>query len=214
MFILHRQSYTPISIKVALGIIVLWSLKAIVWWSLRQSLIALYSALQWPNPKATFIEIGVCSTRLSSLESPDIEAIWLRIPVNSSVFIVGTVYRPPSDSLFFDRFQVILEKLWIKRRNVVIIGPLNYDSPRLTDGSLSSTSGQKLHDFLSQFDYMVINDKPTRVTSNTSTLIGLVISNKRNLIYKKTRQQSSLESRITCLCMHPSKERSSGPLLT
>ena len=118
MFILHRQSYTPISVKVALGIIVLWSLKAIVWWSLRQSLIALYSALQWPNPKATFIEIGVCSTRLSSLESPDIEAIWLRIPVNSSVFIVGTVYRPPSRKL---------EKLWIKRRNVVIIGALNYD---------------------------------------------------------------------------------------
>ena len=49
--------YKPISIKVALGI-VLWSLKAIVWWSLKQS-IALYSVFQWPNPKATFIEIGV-----------------------------------------------------------------------------------------------------------------------------------------------------------
>ena len=49
-------SNTPISIKVALGI-VLWSLKAIVWWSLKQS-IALYSAFQWLNPKATFIEIG------------------------------------------------------------------------------------------------------------------------------------------------------------
>ena len=49
--------YTPISIKVALGIL-LWPLKAIVWWSLKQS-IALYSAFQWPNLKATFIEIGV-----------------------------------------------------------------------------------------------------------------------------------------------------------
>ena len=53
----NKSVYTPISIKVALGI-VLWSLKAIVWWSLEQS-IALYSAFQWPNPIATFIEIGV-----------------------------------------------------------------------------------------------------------------------------------------------------------
>ena len=34
----------PISIKVALGI-VLWSLKAIVWWSLKQSIV-LYSVFQ------------------------------------------------------------------------------------------------------------------------------------------------------------------------
>ena len=48
---------TPFSTKVALGI-VLWSLKAIVWWSLKPS-IALYSAFQGLNLKATFIEIGV-----------------------------------------------------------------------------------------------------------------------------------------------------------
>ena len=62
----------------------------------------------------------ICSTRPSSLKLLDIEAMWLRILVNSSVFIVWTVYRPPSDSLFVDRFQVIFRKLWIKRRNVVI----------------------------------------------------------------------------------------------
>ena len=50
--------YTLISKKVALGI-VLWSLKAIVWWLLKQS-IALYSVFQRPHPKATFIEIAVC----------------------------------------------------------------------------------------------------------------------------------------------------------
>ena len=52
-----KSIYTPISIKVALGI-VLWSLKAIVWWS-RNQRIALYCVFQWPNPKATLIEIGV-----------------------------------------------------------------------------------------------------------------------------------------------------------
>ena len=36
----------------------LWSLKVIAWWSLKQR-IALYCVFQWPNPKATSIEIGV-----------------------------------------------------------------------------------------------------------------------------------------------------------
>ena len=36
-FICTVQCYTPISIKVALGIM-LWSLKAIVWWSLKKAL--------------------------------------------------------------------------------------------------------------------------------------------------------------------------------
>ena len=132
-----------------------------------------------------YIANHICSTRLSSLESKDTEAIWLKILVNSSGFIVGTVYRPPTDSLLFDRFQVILEKLWIKHRNVVIIGDLNCDCTCLTDGSISSTSGQKLQDLLSHFDYTVINDKPTRVTrvtSDTSSLIDLVIISKRKVI--------------------------------
>ena len=134
-----------------------------------------------------YIASHICSTRPSSQESSDIEAIWLKIMVNSSAFIIGTVYRPPSsDSLFFERFQDLLEKLWIKRRNVVIVGDFNCDSARSTDRSITSISGQKLQNLLLQFDYMVINDKPTRVTKDTSTLIDLVISSNRNLI-KNTR---------------------------
>ncbi|XP_022810271.1 uncharacterized protein LOC111347272, partial [Stylophora pistillata] len=91
-------------------------------------------------------------------------------------------YKEPEDI----EEKVILEKLWIKRRNEVITGDLNCDSTCLTDGSISSTSGQKLQDLLSHFNYTVINDKPTRVTSGTSTLIDQVISSNRNLI-KNTR---------------------------
>ena len=49
------SQYTAISIKVALGI-VLWSLKAIVWWSLKQS-IALYFAFHYDQiPKQPFLK--------------------------------------------------------------------------------------------------------------------------------------------------------------
>ena len=55
-----------------------------------------------------YIANHICSTRLHSLEAPDIEGIWLKILVNSTAFIVGTIYRPPSDSVFFDRFYELL----------------------------------------------------------------------------------------------------------
>ena len=108
-----------------------------------------------------YIACYIFSTRLGALESSDIEAILLKIMVNLSVFIIGTVPRLHSDSLFFKRFRDLLEKLWINRRNVVIVGDLNCDSARSIDGSITSISGQKLQNLLLQFDYMVIKDKPT-----------------------------------------------------
>ena len=134
-----------------------------------------------------YIANHICSTRLTSLESPDIEGIWLKIHINSSSLVVGTIYRPPSDSMFFDRFHIMLEKTWLKHRNVVIVGDLNCDFTRSMQSLITSTSGRKqLQSILSQFNYMVVNDQPTRVTSDTSTLIDLVITSSRNLI-KSTR---------------------------
>ena len=48
-----KRVYTPISIKVALGI-VLWSLKAIVWWSLEQSIALYHLSLSWTAHAAAF----------------------------------------------------------------------------------------------------------------------------------------------------------------
>ena len=84
-------------------------------------------------------------------------------------------------------------------------------SGRLTDGSISSTSGQKLQDLLSQFDYMVINDKPTRVTSDTSTLIDLVICSKRNLIKNTRTIELGISQRVLFAgCRSEFEERANG----
>jgi hypothetical protein len=39
----------------------------------------------------------------------EIEGIWLKITVNSRSIILGTVYRPPSDSSFFNNFYMVLK---------------------------------------------------------------------------------------------------------
>ena len=65
---------------------------------------------------------------------------------------------------------------------MVIVGDLNCDSAHSTDSSITSISGQKLQNLLLRFDYMVVIDKPTRVTKDMSNFIDLVISSNRNLI--------------------------------
>ena len=42
--------------------------------------------------------------------------------------------------------------------------------------------GKRLHNILQHFDYSVVNDQPTRITSETSTLIDLVIASMPNTI--------------------------------
>jgi len=39
----------------------------------------------------------------------------------SQQLLLGTFYRPPTDNQFFDKFHAILEDLWLKRSNIMII---------------------------------------------------------------------------------------------
>ena len=42
----------------------------------------------------------ICFYRLKSLESSDMEGIWLKIMPNLTTLALGSVYRPPSDFAF------------------------------------------------------------------------------------------------------------------
>ena len=70
--------------------------------------------------------------------------------------VVGTIYIPPSDSMFVDWCHIMLEKASLKHRNLVIVGDLNGDFTRSMKSLITSTSGRKLQSILSQFNYMVV----------------------------------------------------------
>ena len=129
-----------------------------------------------------YINNHICSSRLKSLEVLEIEGIWLKISINSTVFIVGTIYRPPDDNEFFGHFRQMLERVWMKHRNVMIVGDFNCDFSRREGDIILSTCGKRLHNLLIQFEYSVANNQSTRVTKDTSTLIDLVITSKAELI--------------------------------
>ncbi len=133
-----------------------------------------------------YVSNQICCSRLKSLEIREIEGIWLKLTVNSTSTVLGTVYRPPSDCNFFNSFYTVLEKVWTKFRNVLIVGDLNADITRSKDGEIVSIQGKKLLRTLQHFNYSVMNDQPTRVTATSSTLIDHIISSKPEMI-KETK---------------------------
>lgn len=133
-----------------------------------------------------YISDNICSSRLKSLETEDIEGIWLKISTRKTSFILGNIYRPPSDLNFFSHFEKVLEKVWMKDNNIMIVGDLNCDFTRAEEGVIHSRYGKKLQDILRQFDLKVLNSEPTRVIGSSSTLIDLIISS-RDFKIKETR---------------------------
>ena len=123
----------------------------------------------------------ICCLRLKSLETRDIEGIWLILTDNSTSTVLGTVYRPPSNSNFFNNFYTVLEKVWTKYRNVVLVGDLNADITRSVNGEIVSTHGKKLLRTLELFNYSVMNYQLTRVAATSSTLIDHIISSKSEM---------------------------------
>ena len=46
---------------------------------------------------------------------------------HSQRLLIGAVCRHPKDVKFFDKFRNPLEKIWMKRKHLVMLGDLNSD---------------------------------------------------------------------------------------
>ena len=155
-----------------------------------------------------YIANHICSTRMKSLEFPTIEGVWLRVNISSTQFIIGTTYKPPSSVHFFNNFHKTLEKVWLRFTNVLIVGDFNCDYAQRVGNIVPSTFGGKLQSSLLQFNYSVINDQPTRVTGDSSTLIDLVITSKCGLVKNtKTLELGISDHMLVHACMRTKVRR-------
>ena len=123
-----------------------------------------------------YISDNINSSRIKYLETKEIEGIWLKFNTRKSSFILGNIYRPPSDMNFFPQFDRVLEKACAKFNRILIVGNLNSDFIRDGIGVIHSRCGKKLQDILRQYDLKVQNSEPTRIMGQSSTLIDLIIS--------------------------------------
>ena len=117
------------------------------------------------------------------LDVNQVEALWIKVNTGRTMILMGVVYRPPNDNEFFTNFCAATGKKMAqiskhyRTRGLQSNCDLNYTST----GS-SSHLGNKLLNLLNQYALNVHNNTPTRITSNSATLIDLIISNKSSLV--------------------------------
>ena len=117
-----------------------------------------------------------------------IEAVWAEIILKSQKILVACIYRPPKQKDFLKHFVPILEK-FSKRSNIVLLGDLNIDLSK-DDAYLSAI----LHRTLARYALQNVMKDFTRITSNSKTLIDLVITTIND---KKILKSGSYDSAIS-----------------
>ena len=109
--------------------------------------------------------------------SDDIEAIWAELILNSQRLLIGCLYRPPDDSSFFNKFDEILGKVQMMRKNLVIVGDFNADVSNANSTATPNPMGKKLLATLYSHRCKNVINNTTRVTQSTKSTIDLVIVN-------------------------------------
>ena len=113
------------------------------------------------------------------------EGISLQVKAGSRDTMIGIIYRPPNDnSEFFTAFPKLLENIWIKFSNIVLLGDFNTNLLQSERGD-TSYEGNKMKGILEQFNLKNVIEKPTRITTHSKTLIDLIVMNRKDLVKQK-----------------------------
>ena len=110
---------------------------------------------------------------------------WLCFSLCFSYFLVGTTYRPPNqNSEFFTAFPKLIENIWIKFSNIILLGDF-YTNLLQDERGNTSYEGNKMKGILQQFNMKNVVKGPTRITNHSKTLIDLIITNRKDLVKQK-----------------------------
>ena len=130
----------------------------------------------------------------------ELEAVCLNITIRSQSTLIGCLYRPSKSTTFFNFLHALLNRIWIKRKNVILLGDFNSnlisDSHSAQD---SSQAGKRLKSILGSFGYSNLTESPTRVTANSKSLIDLIIVSPNHRTSNIVAGSLDLGSLITIL---------------
>lgn len=98
------------------------------------------------------------------------------ISFHSQKLLVGSIYRPPDYVNFFNEFPLLMENLWRKRSNIVLLGDFNVNLLPSTTNSGDLLLKRYFIQLLSKFNLKNVITVPRRISGNSSTLIYLIIT--------------------------------------
>ena len=104
----------------------------------------------------------------------DLEQVWIDLMLASQRLLLGTFYRPPTDNQFFDKFHAILDDLWLKRSNIMIMGDFNSD--------IKSSVGKRLLKVTRNVGLENVIKDTTRSTESSNTIIDLIFASHKSKV--------------------------------
>ena len=112
---------------------------------------------------------------MSSFVPENIEAVCLEIiKPKTQPILITTVYRPPSSNTnFMDDLENYLHVLDGQNKELILTGDLNCDLSL----SILQSHSRRLMDILELFQMKQVIADPTRITSNTTSLLDIIATN-------------------------------------
>lgn len=101
-----------------------------------------------------------------------LEAAWIDVTIASQKLLVASVYRPPDNISFLNLFSSTLDRIWMKRTNIILLGDFNFNLLPSTQDANSSI--WKFRQLLNKFNLKNVINKATRITDTSMTLIDLL----------------------------------------
>ena len=125
------------------------------------------------------------ASHLFPSEWNNLETIWAEINLHSQRLLISVMYRPPADTKFYVSLERQLESIWIKRKNIFIMGDLNSDLLRKRgNGTAVSENGTKLLNVITKFGLVNVIKQPTRITTTSQTLIDVSLTSDKSKVAK------------------------------
>ena len=106
------------------------------------------------------------------METNNIPCLWLEItPINCKPFLVGNIYRPPDSKVEFnDRFEEFIDKVIGENKEYILMGDFNKNL-------LNVDTNIEWGNFTTSLGLTQLIDEPTRVTTESQTLIDHIYTN-------------------------------------
>ena len=114
-----------------------------------------------------------------------LEAIWVQVKFQTANVLFSVIYRSELECPnFFESACEILEKAWLKSDHIFLMSDFNCKLLNTLSNPRSDVRNKtrKLLDLFEQFDMQNIVDEPTRLTTQTKTLIDLIVTTRPELI--------------------------------
>ena len=121
------------------------------------------------------LHVKILETNINKDHEIKIEDVWLTVQARKlPSFIVGCVYRHPKAHVqSFNYLTEVFRSVCLKKKAIYIFGDFN---DNMFDGN------NKMHKVIENSKLSLMNNKPTRITQHSSTLIDLLLTNSPNTV--------------------------------